>query len=206
MISIYGDSHARISFQNLILQHNNYSFNSITMFRIGRDNVIVNYDNSHNNKDSVICLVYGEIDCRCHIQRQINTGRDEDDVIKELVNNYFMTIKNNINEYKKIIIVGVIPQIKRGDYENIHGPILHEFPFVGEDEDRCRYTIKINKLIEELCNNGDYVNYIYFNPYYYYTNKDGTLNYELSDKICHLGDNTFFLEKFVELYKNIMDM
>ena len=105
MLCIYGDSHGRFSFKNLILPHKNYHNYSITMFRIGRDNIIINYDKSHHTKEDTICLVYGEVDCRCHIRRQILMGRDEDAVIQELVNNYFRTIRNNIIECKKIIVV-----------------------------------------------------------------------------------------------------
>jgi len=168
------------------------------MFRIGRDNIIINY-----NKDLIISendlliFSYGEVDCRCHIQRQINTGRNEDDIINELVDKYYNTIKNNISRTCKIMIVAIIPPTKQYNYESIHGPILHEFPFVGTDEDRVRYTNKVNKKLEEhaIINN-----YIYFNPYSYYTAEDGTLKHELSDSIVHLGDNSYFLEQFYHTY------
>jgi hypothetical protein len=166
------------------------------MFRIGRDGIVINY-NKDIQKDDIVILSYGEVDCRCHIQRQIDLGNNEDDVINDLVCNYFNTIKQ-IDA--KIIIVGVIPPTKQTDYETIHGPILHEFPFVGSDENRVRYTKKVNKLLEELSNINHYT---YFNPYYYYERPDGTLKHELSDSIVHLGDNSFFLEKFIELYTKI---
>lgn len=201
MIYIYGDSHGMFSFNNLNIPYIDYHENSITMHRIGRDNRIINLNKAEHNNDSIICLVYGEVDCRCHIQRQIDIGQNKNDVINELVNNYFNTIKTNINVYKKIIVVGIIPPTQKNDYETINGPILSEFPFVGTDEDRVNYTITVNKLIEEQCiKNG----YIYFNPYHYYTREDGTLKYELSDKIVHLGDNSYFLEKFIELYEEII--
>lgn len=201
MIYIYGDSHASFSFRNLNLDYNNLHCPSITMFRIGRDNIIINFNKDIIQKGDIIILSYGEVDCRCHIQRQINLGVNEDDIINELVSNYFKTIKNNIiNIDAKIIIVGVIPPTKQYDYEIIHGPILHEFPFVGSDEDRVRYTNKVNKLLEEL---SIINNFIYFNPYYYYERQDGTLKHELSDSIVHLGNNSFFLEKFIELYTKI---
>ena len=171
------------------------------MFRIGRDNIIINFNKNEVNINDIIVLVYGEIDCRCHIKRQINMGNNEDEIINELVNNYFITIKNNtIDCGLKIIIVGVIPPTKQSDYETLHGPILHEFPFVGSDENRVRYTNKLNKLLEEISNKNGY---IFYNPYYYYTRDDGTLKYELSDSTVHLGNNSFFLEKFIELYNNI---
>ena len=75
---------------------------------------------------------------------------------------------------------------------------MHEFPFVGKDEDRVRYTNKVNKLFEELSNKNGY---IYFNPYLYYTRPDGTLKHEFSDSIVHLRNNNFFLESFMDLYK-----
>jgi len=170
------------------------------MFRIGRDNVIINYDkNTITSENDMIIISYGEVDCRCHIQRQINNGKDEDDVINELVDKYFLTIINNIVGKSKIIIVAVIPPTKRNDFEKIHGPILHEFPFVGKDEDRVRYTNKVNNKLEEYSNKN---NYIYFNPYAYYTREDGTLKHELSDTNVHLGDTSHFLEKFYECYKS----
>jgi len=202
MIYIYGDSHAHFSFQNLGLEYTDLYMNSITMFRIGRDNIIINFDkNMIVNENDIIILSYGEIDCRCHIQRQINNGRNEDDIINDLVDKYFLTIKNNIVKKCKIIIVGIIPQTKQNDYETLHGPINHEFPFVGKDEDRVRYTNKVNKKLEDYSNLN---NYIYFNPYAYYTMQDGTLNHELSDKTVHLGDNSHFLEKFYDCYKSAL--
>ena len=58
----------------------------------------------------------------------------------------------------------------------------------------------MNNLLEKMSINN---NYIYFNPYSYYTRADGTLKYNLSDRTVHLGDNTFFLERFIDLYTKI---
>jgi hypothetical protein len=202
MIHIYGDSHAFNSFKGIKLDYKDKHCPSITMFRIGRDNIIINFDETDiRSSNELIIISYGEVDCRCHIHRQIASGKDEDHIIDELVNNYFITIIRNVPTYCKIMIVGVIPPSKQDDYESINGPVLHEFPFVGTDEDRVRYTRKVNNKIEEL---SLLYNYIYFNPYAYYTRDDGTLKYELSDKSVHLGDNTVFLDKFYEIYKSIM--
>ena len=87
-------------------------------------------------------------------------------------------------------------QTKQSDYESLNGPITHEYPFVGTDEERVRYTSKMNKLLEEKSiENG----YIYFNPYSYYTRLDGTLKFDFSDSTVHLRENSYFLEKFIEL-------
>lgn len=201
MIYIYGDSHASFSFQNLNLPNSNLYCNSITMFRIGRDNKIINFNDRKIKKGDVIILSYGEIDCRCHLQRQIIMNGNEDAVINELVNNYFKTIKNNIITVDiKIIIVGVIPPTKRDDYEKIYRPVKNGIPFAGTDEDRVRYTNKVNKLLEDMAIKH---NYIYFNPYFYYTRDDGTLKHEFSDTIVHLSNNSFFLESFYNLYTTL---
>lgn len=202
MLYIYGDSHARFSFKDLEIPHRNYQESSVTMHRIGRDNNIINFDNSCNNLDSIVCITYGEVDCRCHIKRQVNLGRDEDEVIQELISAYFNTIRHNILNYKKIVIVAITPPRNQAEFEKEHGPITHEYPFVGSDDDRIRFTNKMNNLIEVFCNKN---NYIYFNPHSFYTGEDGTLKYELSDSNVHIGNNTYFLEKFRELYKDILD-
>jgi hypothetical protein len=203
MIYFYGDSHASKSFKNLTLNHINLYQNSITMHRIGRDNKIINFNNNCHDNNSFICFVYGEVDCRCHIQRQINLGRNEDDIIDELVSKYFETIKNNVIIYGKIVIVAIIPTTQQNELESIHGPILHEYPFVGTDENRVRYTKKMNELMNKYCKKK---NYIFFNPYDEYTREDGTLKYELSDTYGHLGQNVYFLEQFIELYNKFIEL
>ena len=196
MIYLYGDSHSNFSFINLNLPHTNNYSTSITMFRIGRDNKIINFNNDDHDENSIICISYGEVDCRCHIQQQINLNFNEDDIIQNLIEKYFKTIKNNINKHFKIIIIGIIPPTSKICYENKNGPITHEYPFIGSDEDRVRFTNKMNNLIQEYCDNN---NFIYFNPYSYYTRENGTLKYELSDSTVHLGDTNYFLEQFYNL-------
>ena len=183
MIYIYGDSHAKAGFSELSLPNKNYWASSITMFRIGRDNYIINYNKDKVTSEDIVCLVYGEVDCRCHVQKQINLGRNEDDIIFELVDNYFKTIKNNIKFYKKIIVVSVIPPATQSLYEELYGPITHDFPFVGSDEERVRFRTKINALKEKLCLE---YGYIYFNPYDFCTNPNGTLD-NPSNRDVHIG-------------------
>ena len=129
--------------------------------------------------------------------KQVFLGRNEDEIINILIDKYFTTIKNNITKYKKIIIVGIIPPTSENDYEIKDT----KYPFVGSDEDRVRVTYKMNKLLEEHCNIN--INFIYFNSYNYYTNNNGTLKYEYSDKTVHLGDNAYFLDNFYQLYNTI---
>ena len=199
MFYIYGDSHGEFSFKNMPIPNRNCSCSGITMFRIGRDNLIINFKESHNDEENVFCMMYGEIDCRRHIQMQIDSGHNEDTIIMNLVTAYFQTIQKNIKAYKQMIVVGVIPPTRDSDYY-MNNVFPNDLTFVGSEENRVRYTWKVNALIEKLCTENGY---LYFNPYEYYTRPDGTLKYEFSDKSVHLGDNTYFLNEFMKVYRDI---
>ena len=56
MIYIYGDSHAEFNFKRLKLPHINFRQANITMFRVGRDNEIINFNSAVHNKESIICI------------------------------------------------------------------------------------------------------------------------------------------------------
>ena len=169
------------------------------MFRTGRDNSIINFEYSGESDTNILC--YGEVDCRCHVQRQINLGKNEDDIINDLVESYINTIKNVIKVYKNIIIVAINPPVEKEEYENINGPILHEFPIIGSDSNRARFTEKMNILLKKYC----IINsFIFFDPFDFYKRKNGCLKYELSDKICHIEDNSYLLDKFMKEFKDIL--
>jgi len=199
-INIYGDSHAALSFRDCKLDHRNLFQFSKTMYRIGRDNTIINFNSSHNNPNTIFCLAYGEVDVRAHVGKQVHYGRHHETVCKELVESYFKTIKNSITSYKEIIIVGISPAVALEDHtrtDHKHDPAL---PFIGTNSDRVIYTNELNKLIKAYCSQ---YGYIYFNPYSEYTRDDGCLNYSLSDSCIHIGKNTHFLSMFYRLYQII---
>ena len=202
-LNIYGDSHAHLSFRNLQLDHRNLFQFSRTMFRIGRDNQIVNFIPNQISRDRIFCLAYGEVDVRGHVGKQVHYGRHHENVCKELVNAYLLTIQRSIIEYKAIVIVAISPPTASKDHEqcNIHnegngGPI----PFIGTDSDRVIYRNRMNELLEEGCSK---LGYVFFNPYDPYTREDGTLKYELSDKCIHVGQNAHILNEFQKLISSL---
>jgi len=199
MLYIYGDSHSN-AFKNLKIPHINRCESSITMFRIGRDKKIINFNTDTNNITSVICSVYGEVDCRCHIQRQINQGRTKEAICQELVTNYINTIKLTFTSYKAIIVIAIIPTTNQQTFEAIYGPITHEFPFVGTNAQRINYTHYMNELLEQACKENGY---IFFNPYTPYTDTEGCLIFSLSDTVGHLKDTTHFLREFMVVYESL---
>jgi hypothetical protein len=71
MIHIFGDSHANNNFNNIKYNNicNHYQ-NSITMHRVGRDNInFINFINYNINNNDIVIYQFGEVDCRCHIGR-----------------------------------------------------------------------------------------------------------------------------------------
>jgi lipopolysaccharide biosynthesis glycosyltransferase len=199
-LNIYGDSHAMLSFKDLKLDHRNLFEFGRTMYRLGRDNHIINFKIEHNHIDRIFCLAYGEVDVRAHIGKQVYYGRHHETVCKELVEGYFKTIQSNIKEYRAIIIVGISPPTDPVDHnraDHTHKPVI---PFEGTNRDRLIYTVEMNRLLSLYCKK---YGYIYFNPYQYYEREDGCLNYALSDKCLHIGDTTHFQKAFSILYKTL---
>lgn len=196
MIYIFGDSHARYNFKNLDKPHVNLSHDSITMHRVGRDNSIVNFHISYNSSGNIFIILYGEVDCRCHIHRQLAEGRDLNSVCTLLVDNYFAAITNNIINYSKIVVCSITPSIRRVEYESVYGAVTHAFPFLGTDEERVTYTRLMNSLISKKCTE---FGYIYLDVFEEYSRDDGTLKSELSDGICHIRENSFVLAKLKHL-------
>ena len=189
MIFVFGDSHANMNLRGF--ECNNLYQNSITMHRIGRDGIIPNFNKSFNNSENTFIFFYGEVDCRCHIARQIALGRELPEIVEELTSKYFQTIKNNIKCYKKIIIGSIVPSLRRRDWEDDNGPITHEFPMIGTDEERVIYTKLMNKSLLEKCKEH---NFIFLEFYSHYSRQDGTLNFELSDGVCHIKENKFIID------------
>lgn len=193
-IYIFGDSHGIFNFKNI--KYNNVINNaspSITMHRVGRDKLnFINFRSHNISNNDIIIYQFGEIDCRCHIGRQLLFGRQLNTIIDELINNYIDSIKINCSMYNniKIIICCIPPTMCQSYYENLHGPITHEFPFVDSDEKRGLYTKLMNDKLKNECRKN---NFIYLDYYTNYVNDINTLKIELSDNICHINDNTYIL-------------
>ena len=196
-LNIYGDSHALLLFNALQLEHRNLFEFSKTMFRVGRDQQIINFRETHNDPGRIFCLVYGEVDVRAHIGKQVHHGRHHLQVCKQLVEAYMNAIKANILNYKAIIIVAVPPPVDPIEHKHIH---YEPLPFIGTNSDRVIYTTDINTLLEKACQENGYY---FLNPFDFYKKEDGTLTYTLSDGCIHIGKNEHFLKEFTRLYQTI---
>jgi hypothetical protein len=157
------------------------------MHRIGRDKTIVNW--TPCAPEDTVVISYGEVDCRGHIGKQIELGREEDAVISELTTAYVDTIRTVVTGH--VVLMAVIPPTTRAEYEaeNPDGG----FPFVSSDADRVRYTAKVNASLAAHCKR---LGFVFFNPYGPYTREDGCLRRELSDGNVHVGDTRHVLSQF----------
>ena len=196
-LNLYGDSHPLLLFNGLNIEHRNLFEFAKTMFRVGRDQQIINFRESHNSPERIFCLTYGEVDVRAHIGKQVYYGRHHMQICKELVEAYMKAIKSNITQYKAIIIVAVPPPVDPKDHEHIHNSPL---PFIGTNADRVIYTNDMNILLNAACQENGYH---FLNPFDFYKKEDGILNYALSDGCIHIGKNEEFLKAFMVLYNSL---
>ena len=195
MIYLLGDRHIDQYFANLDIPHMNCHQPNITMYRIGRDGVLINFKDKYASPESIFVISYGEIDCRCHIYKQEQLGLNYKDICNILVNNYFNTIFTSIKTYKSIVICSIPPAVKLSDYEINNNTANDEFPFMGSDEMRIEYVRYMNTLLEAKSKEYGYT-FLYINDHY--SLPDGSFNYNLSDKSVHVSKqkNKYILDLF----------
>ena len=137
------------------------------------------------------CL--GEIDCRCHIHKHITETTTYQDIINNIVDNYFEAIELNVYisqiKLKNVCVYNVVPPIQK--YNTWECP---EYPYLGTDEERKRYVLYFNKKLKEKCIEKGY---IFFDIYNNYIDKNGFLRKDLSDGNVHIG-NGIYISNFIK--------
>lgn len=156
----------------------------VTMHRVGRDKMKFTVP-----RDGVVVFCFGEIDVRCHVHNQVMSGRSEDEVLEKLVNEYAKALEENA--YPKYMVMNVVPPVRVS--EATENP---ELPFIGSDEDRARYTRKINDLISKR-----FVNVL--DIYSMYKDDDGMLPRKWSDGIVHINDDGRIVELIDEVKRRM---
>ena len=199
MIHSVGDSHAQWSFRGIpgVAFH---EIGPITMSAVGKqrkgastsaimlDNVI---ESLGITESDTIILCFGEIDTRCHVYPRVQAGENEDEVIEELVSDYFHTIQNS--RFKNIWVLSITPSWARElwlAYLITQGrPEDNEaYPLRGGDVERARYTRKMNAWLRVECKR---LNVPLVDVYDDYRDEAGMLIPALSDGSLHIGDNRF---------------
>lgn len=186
MIHVFGDSHGLFSFDGLA-NSINHSRPAITMHRIGRnDSAFMNLNSNERITSAPYSIhQYGEIDCRCHIGRQ---DRPASAVISTLVSSYIQSILHHLPSDSKLAIVcAVPPPTYQSKYESVHGPITHEYPFIGSDEDRVKYSTDLNRSLAEACGVDERLRFL--DVYSSFRDDRGMMIFEMSDQCVHVGSS-----------------
>jgi len=148
------------------------------------------------NSGDVVIFCFGEIDCRCHINKYEPNWMESIDVLVDL---YISNIKRNVNDIEglTVCVYNVVPPLERENPINVHLQkwlIKYGVPATGSDKDRKRYTTYMNKKLKEKCVEYDY---IFFDVYNKYCDENGYLKRELSDNNCHIR-NPIYIEEFIK--------
>lgn len=189
----YGDSHggfgwniplSGLQFTDVII---NVLAGPTTMSRIALEKIdYFNLSGTALQNDEAVCFCFGEIDCRVHLSKSQNFPNHRE-LIDEIVPNYFRAIEMNVELYKnlKVMIFNVPPTARK--------ELIQEnpyYPHEGTDEERKTVTLYMNTKLKEYC---EKYNYIFFDVYDKYCDKDGLLNPELSNDI-HIKNNIYMVE------------
>lgn len=189
-IHTIGDSHSGYGWTEII-QH---GLGPTLCYSFGKEKLDRCDIRNFNIKDGdtiVFCL--GEIDCRCHIHKHITYTTTYQDIINNIVNNYFEAIELNVSisqiKFKNVCVYNVVPPIQK--YNTRENP---EYPFLGTDEERKQYVLYFNEKLKQKCIEKKY---IFFDIYNNYIDENGFLNKNLSDGNVHIG-NGIYISKFIK--------
>ena len=110
--------------------------------------------NKYVEKDDIILLCFGEIDCRNHIvkQAEIQGISLEQSVIK-CVDRYWQFI-NELKNNNTVIVYGPIPSSNR-PYFKYKAEYDRKYPYYGKGKERNIATKIFNDYISELCKKND---------------------------------------------------
>jgi hypothetical protein len=193
-IHTFGDSHCSHGWDKVNIPNvkiNIHYLGGRLMYTFGENKfLILNIsDKNYNVKETdYVCFCFGEIDCRCHLDKY---KEDYFCVIERLVKNYIDAITINIEQFKEVtpIIYNVLPTFK---ILNTSITKENQYPHLGTNEERKKYTIYMNSCLKKKCQE---FGYIYFDVYNQYCSNDGFLKKELSNNV-HI-DDPVFLEEFI---------
>jgi hypothetical protein len=198
VIHTLGDSHCAAGWRNVLPDERIHWLGAKLCYSVGRDglplksnyNPQLNRPFNINNGDTVI-FSFGEIDCRCHVHKYITEEKTYKDIIDEIVDKYFVSIQNAVNEFEqlKAVVYNVVPTVEKKHYEEDAG-----FPFLGTDEERKQYVLYFNERLRQKCLE---YNYVFCNIYDKYTDTNGLLNKDQGNGV-HIKDDPIHLKAFIE--------
>lgn len=143
------------------------------------------YFQDHVHYNDICIFSFGEIDCRCHILKQaIEQNRSIESIIDDLVKNYEEALQEFYSKYEnlelKVVIAGVIPPLHK---------YYRRLPVVGTFNDHLRNILVLNQKMKDMAERN---NFYFLDLYSVYAEPDGSLLYEYSDTLNHLGSHVTY--------------
>ena len=174
-LKIFGDSHAKYFF-GFIKNADICWLGPVTMHRAGRDQAWF-LRSLETSSDQVGVCVFGEIDVRCHIEKQATTKRVSlENIVEELAARYVKSIREN-SPFSINVVVGCPPPADGPGLEN------RDFPVFGTIEKRVVITRLLNTKLRELCNT---YNLLFLSVPSLYQTAKGQLDERFSDGSVHI--------------------
>ena len=195
-IHTIGDSHSYFGWDNIPNVTNHYLCDRLC-HSVGRDGLDLCAPEYKIESGETLIFCFGEIDCRCHVNKHIRPDFTYMEVIDNIVTKYFAQVKIAVdNLYAKsgvtdirVCIYNIVPAVRKSTTcEN------KSFPFLGSDADRKSYTLYFNTRLKELC--VEY-GFIFFDVYDKYICADGFIKRELSDGHVHIK-NGIHIREFID--------
>lgn len=181
-----GDSHSG-NFNGIGDNITDVQLGPITMYQVSNQRTQfqkdLNYLFTNNIKEKIntqdILLLYcmGEIDIRCNWEKQINQyGKDEDQLIENLIDSLFTTLLPLHNPFG---FQSIVPAVRR---EHI---LIEDknYPVKGSNEDRVRWVKKTNTYLKQKCIEKGCV---FFDIWGLYADGEGHMRLDLSDGGVHV--------------------
>lgn len=193
----YGDSHASKHGGWHNIKHDNLKINTNHIegklaYSFGRDKMKVV---KNVNSGDIVVFCFGEIDCRCHINKyEPNWMQVIDNIVESYVSNICMNVIGI--EDLTVCVYNVVPPLERENQLNLWTEEWARnkgVPATGSDLDRKKYTEYMNLKIKESCEKHSF---IFFNVYEKYLDESGFLKREYSDNNCHIK-NPIYIKEFI---------
>ncbi len=190
-IHVIGDSHGSYCFTNVLpvktkkersvwkLPFSIHWLGPVTMFRIGRDGIDLKKLKVRDQDLAV--FVFGEIDVRCHIEKQSTIqNKTLESIVEELATRYVKAIVSNRKNFKQLrfVVCLVVPPTDRA--------FNAKFPIYGELKTRIAITRQLNAKLREICTQEKIPVLDLYGPY---STEEGDLLEKISDGNVHISPN-----------------
>ena len=193
----FGDSHSsdKISGWKMCKNVNAHHLRAVLCYSFGREklNRCDIRDFGLVKNDSVV-FCFGEIDCRCHVHKHINSEMTYQKVIDNIVDNYEEVIRINIKgcgvNLKYVCIYNVVPPVQK--HNTGENP---QYPYLGSDDERKSYVLYFNEQLKKRCERNSWV---FFDVYDKYCDANGFLSKKYSDGNVHIRDGKY-LQEFIDI-------